>query len=285
MKTPYSFATICALILSILMPALPGAVTARAESHYLKYVEWGDQAIAKGKYADAIECFREAMRAEPSNPQNVMLLSNVGMLQHYQGQDSLALHTLSEARAIAPGSVVILMNRARILQSLNRLEDAMADYNKVIEMDSTYAEAYYDRSALYLTEKKMAEAEADATKYLHLQPTNLQGKLLMAVIYTNTARPADAIPLYTELIKAKPEAAYYSARAMCRLALDQLAEASDDIALGLELNPNDGELYFCRAVLNIKRFREEDAKVDAAKAQELGVNPIRVKALFLEPKE
>ena len=63
---------------------------------------------------------------------------------------------------------------------------------------------------------------------------------------------------------------------MCYLALDQLAEASDDIARGLELNPSDGELYYNRAVLNRLRYREEDAKADARKAVELGVAPARV---------
>lgn len=256
--------------------AMVCGLMASAESHYMKYVQWADEAVAKGKYDDAIECYREAMRAEPSNPQNVMLLSNIGMIQHYEGEDSLALRTLTDARAMAPKSVVILANRAKVLQSLGRSADALLDCDKVVEMDSTYAPVYYDRATLHLGEGRMQQAEADALKYCTLRPADLQGTLLMAVIYTNSGRPTDAIPLYTKLIDAKPDAVYYSARAMCHLALDQLAEASDDIARGLELNPSDGELYYNRAVLNRLRYREEDAKADARKAVELGVAPARV---------
>ena len=118
-----------------LAAATIAATAAIAESHYMKYVQWGDEAVANGKYSDAIECYREAMKAEPSNPQNVMLLSNVGMIQHYQREDSLALRTLTDARAIAPGSVVILHNRAKILESLGRPHDAILDLDKALEMD------------------------------------------------------------------------------------------------------------------------------------------------------
>ena len=130
--------------------AMVCGLMASAESHSMKYVQWADEAVAKGKYDDAIECYREAMRAEPSNPQNVMLLSNIGMIQHYEGEDSLALRTLTDARAMAPKSVVILANRAKVLQSLGRSADALLDCDKVVEMDSTYAPVYYDRATLHL---------------------------------------------------------------------------------------------------------------------------------------
>lgn len=252
---------------------------------YMRYVQWGDEAVAKQKWEEAISYYREAMTLEPSSPQNVMLLSNIGMIQHYEGNDSLALHTLSEARAMAPASVVILRNRANILLSMGRTDDALNDYNRVIEMDSTYAEAYYDRASILLRRGALDKAEADALKYVNLRPDDLSGKLIMAVIYTNTARPEDALPLYNDLIKAQPDAVYYSARAMCRMAMDDLQEASNDIALGLELDPNDGELYYCRASLNILRYREEDARADAAKAVELGVDKNRAEALFRKSKK
>lgn len=267
-------------VIAIAVGMLATMLPARAESHYMKYVQWGDEAVSRGKYADAIECYREAMKAEPSNPQNVMLLSNVGMLQHYSGEDSLALQTLTEARAIAPNAVVILANRAKILVALDRPYDAILDFSKVIEMDSTYAAAYYERAAINLRLNNWTEAEADGLRYVELKPADPQGKLLMAVIFTNSGRPADAIPLYTDLIDAKPEAVYYAARSMCYLVTDQLAEASDDIARGLELDPNDGELYLNRAVLNRMRYREEDARADALKAVELGIDRNRAESLM-----
>ena len=250
------------------------------KTDYMKYVQWGDDAVAKSKWGEAITDYEEAMRTEPSNPQNVMLLSNVGMLHHYAGKDSLALHTLSEARAMAPASVVILKNRAQVLADMNRVDDAMRDYDLLLSMDSTYTDAWFGRAALNLRMARYDNAEADALKLLALQPDNLQGKYVLSLIYSNTGRPAEAIPMFTALIDDKPQAPLYADRALCRLQLDELPEAADDIARGLELNPDEAELYYCRAILNLRRFREEDARKDADKAIELGMYAPMVNALW-----
>ncbi len=253
-------------------------------TQYMQLVEWADEAVAKSDWERAITCLQEAMRTEPSNPLNIMLLSNMGMMQYYAGEDSLALRTLSEARAIAPASTVILTNRARVLTGMGRTDDAMRDYDMVLEMDSTCADAYADRASLLTALNRLSEAEKDAVKFRSLRPDDPHGALLLAVIYSNTNRAADAIPLYTELINAKPEAVYYSARAMCRMLGGEFFEAADDIARGLELDPEDGELYFSRAYLNHLRFRDVDRDADAKRAVELGIDPARVKALPSLPR-
>lgn len=277
----------CIALLLTLLAAEPDSIKAdetAGGTQYMQLVEWADEAVAKSDWERAISCLQEAMRTEPSNPQNVMLLSNMGMIQYYAGEDSLALHTLSEARAIAPASLVILNNRARVLTGMGRYEDALRDYDLSVEMDSTYANAYADRASLLTLLNRLEEAERDASKYRELRPSDPHGALLLAVIYSNTGRPEDAIMLYTELIKAKPEAVYYSARAMCRMLAGDLAGASDDIAVGLDLDHDDGELYFCRAYLNHLRFRDTDRDTDAARAAALGIDPLRIKALPSLPR-
>lgn len=249
-------------------------------SDYLKYVQWGEEAVAKQKWEEAIAYYTEAMRIEPSNPQNVLLLSNVGMIHHYAGEDSVALHTLSEARAMAPASVVILKNRAQVLTDMQRFDDAMKDYDLVLSMDSLYTDAWLGRAMLNLRMSRYTQAEGDASRLLSLKADDLQAKYILALIFSNTGRPAEAIPMFTALIKDKPQASLYADRALCRLHLDELAEASDDIARGLELNPDEGELYYCRAILNLRRYREEDARKDADKAISLGMYAPMVNALW-----
>ena len=87
------------------------------------------------------------------------------------------------------------------------------------------------------------------------------------------------MPYLNVLIKKDPQSEYYAERAMCRLKLDDLGGASDDIARGLELDAMNHELYMTRALLNRRRFREEDAKADARRALELGASPAVIKAM------
>lgn len=60
-----------------------------------------------------------------------------------------------------------------------------------------------------------------------------------------------------------------------------LQDASDDINAALSMTPDDGELYLYRAALNKMRYRPDDAKADALKAIELGVDKKRA-AQFLD---
>lgn len=247
---------------------------------YLRLVEWADQAIEAEKWAEAKSYLQEAMQAEPSNPANLLLLSNLGMVEFYSGEDSLALKTLTDARAMGPRSVTVLQNRARVLRHMHRDRDAMADYGLILEIDSVNAHALFNRGYLALIYGDTVTAGKDFAMLEKVKPNSTDTFLGMAVYNSNTGKPAKAIPYYTKLIGRYPIAAYYASRAMCRLDTGDLAGASEDIALGLEDDPDDGELYFCRAILNILRFREEDARADARLALEHGADPARVALLF-----
>ena len=236
---------------------------------YITCVEEAEREISKGNYELAGEWLREAMTTEPSNANNVLLLSNLGMVQFYAGNDSLALGTLSQARAMAPGSVTILLNRARVLDHMGRRQDAAADLSLAIAADSTYAPAYYERGALLLDSGDFAGAEADMARHRSLRPKARQSLLALALIYSSTGRPREAIKAYGELLEGHPDADLLSARAICRMDLGELPEAAEDIQAGLALAPDDPGLYLCRARLNRLRYREADAEADERRAAEL----------------
>jgi tetratricopeptide (TPR) repeat protein len=253
-----------------------------AASDYLKYVELADEAVAKQDWTRAEELLREAMQSEPSNPQNVMLLSNVGMFQFYRGEDSLALHTLSEARAIAPASTVILKNRATVLNHMGRFDDALMDYDKVIEMDSVNYDAYFNRGYLRFVKGDSIGARADFGMLQQLRPDDPNTLLILAVTYSQQGDYTESIFCYNRLLEKVQKAEYYTGRAMARLAKGDLMEASDDIARGLELDPTDGELYYCRAYLHILQYSEDEARNDAKLAEQYGVDKARLDELFVK---
>lgn len=268
------------IILAIAVMLCPVAFLAARD--YIKYIDLADEAVKKQDWTRAEELLRAAMQSEPSNPQNVMLLSNVGMFQFYRGEDSLALHTLSEARAIAPASTVILKNRAKVLNYMGRYDDALSDYTRIIEMDSVNYDAYFERGYLRFTRGDSIGAKEDFKVLQELRPDNPNTLLALAVMYSTQGHYDEAISYYNHLIRQVQKAEYYCGRAMCRLVKGDLAEASDDIARGLELDPDDGELYFCRAYLYRLQYRDEDAKVAADMALQHGVSKDRIDELFAD---
>lgn len=250
---------------------------ASADTPYMEAVEAADKAIAKEDWLKAIAALDKAMTLEPENTGNIMLMSNLGMLQHRVGQDSLAIATLSEAHRRAPRSVTILLNRAGVLTGMGRDREAMDDYAMVIELDSMETDARFNHGLLSLRHRRFAAAKADFDWLERKHPTLTKAKIGQAAVHSALGEYAEAIPYYTEILEYYKEPEFYGARAYCYLMTQRLQEASDDIASALEKAPDDGELYLYRAALNKMRYRPDDAKADAQRAVELGIDMERAR--------
>lgn len=262
--------------LILLLLALAPLFAAAQTPSYELMLDDIDKAISAEAWNRADSLIEKAIRQDPGNPGNIMLLSNLGMIRFYMGQDSLALETLTEAHRMAPKSVTVLSNRARVYAATGRLSDAILDYNAVEEIDSTYTDTYLHRGFIYLYNGFFDEAEKDLLRFEKSQPDSEETLAAMATLYSITSRPADALSFFGKLIARAPQPEYYSGRAMCLLQLDRLTDAADDIASGFALDPDYGELYLARAILNQKRYERDAARRDASQAIELGVDPQRV---------
>lgn len=251
------------------------------ESEYLRLVEQADSAIAASEYVEALDLLRDAMRLEPSNPSNILLLANSGMLQFYIGQDSLALSTLSMAHEVAPNSVTVLMNRARVNSALGNYSTAFTDYDRALQIDSTLIDAQVQKAVIQLRggDVRGAEASLDAAEKLDEKNPDLW--VARALLFSKTNRPAEAIPYLNRLLKKEPLSEYYAERAMCRLRTDDYIGASEDIGDGLAIDPDNPDLYIARALLNKLRYREKDSQADAQRALDRGASPAYLKALGL----
>lgn len=249
---------------------------------YLQLMEQADKAIAESKWDEAEQALKEALKSEPFNPTNVLLHSNLGMVQHYNGLDSLALDNLSTAHRLAPNSITVLLNRAEVLTSMQKIPEAIEDYRAAMLLDTTLVEPLFYHAMLTFNSDSIETAKRDIELLKTRFPDNEYTTLAQGTFYAYTGQFKLAIPLLNKIIAGKPTAGDYSTRAMCYLMTEQLPEASEDIARGLELDSTDGELYFYRAILNKLRYRPDDARADALKAIQFGVNPIRIKKLGLQ---
>lgn len=247
---------------------------------YLDLVGEADSAVAAGDLNKAQECYVAAMRLQPDNPSNLLLLTNLGIVQHRAGDNTKALETLTQAHEIGPNSVTVLANRGQVYYDMQRYDEARADFDRVLELDSLNTTTLFNRGYMRMRTGDTEGAEADLRRLSELAPDDYNTVALLAVMYSNTDRPAEAIPFYTRLLEKKPKADTYAARAMCHLVMENLTEASEDIAAGMALEPDNGELYYCRAYLNRLRYLDEDARADAKKAEELGIDPDRIALLF-----
>lgn len=265
------------LFIIITMPIAQGKESdVSAENLWAKI----DKAIAGENWDMADSLIVETLTQHPDEATRAMLLSNLGMIRYYAGKDSLAVATLTQAHREAPAAVAILSNRAKVLTSMGHVAAAVADYNQIEQLDSTYSDTYLYRGLIYLYNGYFEDAFRDLNKREQMLPRSEDTLTALASYYTITEDYESAVPYYSELIRDNAQAEYYAGRAMCAIHLNRLYDAAEDIAEGLALDPNYSELYLCRAILNKRRYCPDDAHSDAERAISLGASPARVNALL-----
>lgn len=242
------------------------SVASDLNDSYYGLIGSADKAIEQGNWASAEEYLLTALANEPQHPTNVLVMSNLGLVQYNLGRDSLAVETLSKAHAIAPRSVTILINRAQVFEALGRDSLAYADYSHVIELDTTLVEPLYAHAMLAMRSGKMDAMLADCYRLDAVAGGDMSRQRAWAAYHSVKKQWSEALPHFTAIIEHEPTADDYCGRAVCYLMLNRLNEASADISSGLELDPDNRSLYFYRAHLNKARYRNDDARADIKRA-------------------
>lgn len=269
---------------SMLLPAIEPQVPDDEEDPYFLLSGQADEAIREEKYDEAAARLIEAMSIRPESPENVLLLSNLGMVYSYMGRDSLALATLNDALRRAPSMRTVLRNRGRILLKLGRDREAYDDFSIVLKTDSVNLESLFYRGTIALYSGDKEQAEKDFGVLQRHYPDDTCTAQALSSLYFLTNRNKEAIPYFKRIIEVYPEPEYYAPLAGCYLALGNLTEASATLAEAMAKFPNDPELYYYRAMLNRDRYRPDEAHADAKRAVKLGLRPEKARSLFEEKR-
>lgn len=233
---------------------------------YIELMGKADIAIADKNWDEAEQYLLQALSSNPDNPLNVLILSNLGIVQYNLGRDSLALNSLNKAHYLAPRSVTVLSNRADILLAMGRDSIANIDYAAISSLDSSNIEARYMNAMLSLRQGDTLTSRQQCQAMIDIAADSIQTNIANASYLSATEQWEKAIPFYTKILAKDPSSHFYGARAVCYLMLGRLNDASADITTGLEHNPTDNELYLYRAYLNKMRYMHDDALDDLRRA-------------------
>lgn len=113
--------------------------------------------------------------------------------------------TLWVARADDPTTARGYYERGLIHEQKKRYAEALADFSKAIELDPKLTEAYFSRSAVYsgrpsLEKRDYAKAVADLTKILELEPKRFSARFNRGLYYESLREYDKAIADYSKLI-------------------------------------------------------------------------------------
>ena len=184
---------------------------------------------------------------------------------------------------------------------LGALDEALANYNKAIELEPDFAEAYASRGILFRKLEQYDKAEKDLTKLIELEPNlaaayTSRGDLLLEIRQYDKAEKdlAKAIELkpdlavayvsygnllckleqykkaeanYNKAIELKPDfAEAYASRGILFNQLEQYGEAEEDLTKAIELKPGLTEVYYSRglALYNLEQYDNAEANYNKA---------------------
>ncbi|WP_293333344.1 CHAT domain-containing protein [Microcoleus sp. CAWBG58] len=196
---------------------------------------------------------------------------NRGNEQYMKGEFEEAIASYDKSLEIKPDYHDVWYNRGIALGKLGRLEDAIASYDKALEFKPDYHEAWNGRGVILCDNlKRYEDAIASFDKALEIKPDYHEAWGNRGVALGKLGRLEDAIASYDKALEIKPD--YYDAwnnRSIILRNLGRLEDAiaSDDKALAIK--PDFHEAWNNRGSALGKLGRLEDAIASYDKALEI----------------
>ena len=242
------------------------------ETPYFQCIDSAQTYIYSHDWPIAEQWLLKAFKADPDNPSNSMVLSNIATLQRYQGKLADAVKNYSLALDMTPHAVTLLLNRAALYVEMDSVQRAIDDYERVCELDMYDTEARYSLGVLAMERGDNKRAEDLFNEIKRINPNSGLYCEGMGLLHKRNGNYARAAELFTQVIKVQPNVQLLGNRADCYLILKRLNDAEDDIRTALEMAPDDPYLYVLRAKLNKLRFQREDMDRDIDTAVSLGLS-------------
>jgi len=132
------------------------------------YFEQGLSLMEAGDFEGAVAMFDSAIKLGLGDIAEIYVCRGEALA--YLGQWQAAEDSINEALRLQPYMAIAYNERGNVRRFQRDYENAIADYSSAIHIEPTYHEAYYNRALAYEEKNRFAEAEADLTRTLRLNP-------------------------------------------------------------------------------------------------------------------
>lgn len=229
----------------------------------------------------AEEALRQAMRLQPGNLSNGMLLGNMGSIQRRLGKLTEAEQSYTIGLGFLPENLTLLTNRASLYAEMEAYDKAIDDYTTVIYHEPENEDAYYERALCRLMNHDTLGARLDLEQIDRFNPTSAKARLGMAYVYKAQLMYREASEIYDALIERNPKnARLLRERAEVFYLSGRMAAALDDVNRSIHIDPRDPYSYVLRAQIRYAKRDKEYARRDLNQALELGLSAAEAEVLI-----
>lgn len=296
------------------VPAIP-TPTNEPKSLYAERVDSGRRLLTQGLAPEAEAMFFAALRAEPSNPGNALVMANLSEAQRLSGKYNEAIESCDIGLVRYPASSILRMNRAKALLESGREPEAVDEIETILRADSANIPALRMRLILAARSSQSgneakqngirgislrllkADPKADDAFYFLAEADRGEAMFaaahatkdsLYSAAFANYRQALELNPLeeyFIGYIQAMQEADTSLSAAPSKAAsgaanlppADYHADIIDALASAMRLYPEDWRFFVLRAAEHKRRFENEAAELDLRSAVSKGADPVILK--------
>lgn len=243
-------------------------------SRYIELADSADFLIQRENWDKAEKTIIEALRLEPANFTNSLLLANLGLVQTQKGEYDKAIESLTLGLNIAPASTVLLNNRAHAFLLKDSISAALKDLDKSLGLDSIQEWTLQTRAFIYLQEQDFNNALKLFNKIKDNFPGNSSVFSGLAAIAEQKEDWNLAKSLYREaLLRRQDDDEAREAYIFLLIKTDDYSGARAEIRSAIDSNPENPMFYLLRGYLHRLNYRMDEAQADKKIAISKGIDP------------
>ncbi len=209
-----------------------------------------------------------------------------GLQKHNEENYSQSIEDYDKAIELNPEYVDAYNNRGNAYDDLGEYQQAIEDYDKAIELNPEDPDAYINRGLSYNSLGKYQQATEDYDKAIELNPEDPDAYYSRGLAYNSLGVYHAAIEDYGNAIELNPEyAVAYNNRGVTYGNLDQNQKEIEDYDKAIELNPEYADAYYNRGLAYKNLKNKQKAIFDFLKLLEIGTDADNLKKVKVYLKE
>ena len=201
------------------------------------------------------------------SPHKVRPYVNRGYILYHQGHVEQAIADYNKAVELDPDLAAAYNNLGWAYYNLGDLNKAFLYYSKAIEKDPRLAKAYYNRAIVYCKQGKYRQAILDFSRGIDIDPVHTDSFYNRGLAYYTEGNFDEALADYNKALEIDPnDADVYNNRGLAYYNQDKMPQALADYNKAIEKDPHLSKAYNNRALVYRSQGQYAQAISDFNKA-------------------
>lgn len=232
----------------------------------------GNDNLLKKNYKQALANFNHVLKEDPSN---IQALCGSALAQNGLGNNQEALPIIESAIKHSPQSDVANYTKGEILLSTKDYNGAIASYNKALDINSSFFQAYVGKSKAYNLLGDVKEAFKVLDNAIQAFPSSAELYIARGILNNNKERYSKALSDFDKALTLNANnnafSIYYN-RGIAYSFLEEYDSALADFNKAAEVEPSNANAFYSRGLANYQLGNYEPSVNDFIRSDELSPN-------------